>query len=318
VKATGLCFTMEYLTKSKYKDVVVPDSSRNNQFDTLLLSVLLGGFGNYEFPISATKKRIHECKTEMIGLTRKCVKCGKEYKTAGHCCIRYCDNCIPSKTTRARHKLEILMRDYPDILSHLILTLPRGRYTKTRKQYLANSKRKFFQNLRRHGIQFKAVGIFDYGNPRTDTALETNIHLHNALNLSYGFYLNPKFLQKLWAKATKIPNAVVKIKKSKKSAVIRYFSKRIAGDYGHGNNQVFFSDFMDVEQYDDLVRNTRYLYASIPKGYSCNRSAELSHKFEAKCQCGGKLRLVAVAYGISFVKMSMDWYPSSAEVISDE
>jgi hypothetical protein len=204
------------------------------------------------------------------------------------------------------------MRNYPDVVSHLMLTVPRGSYSKEHKKYLENSKRKFMQNLRRKHIRFSYVSVVDYGNPKMiDDILEVGLHIHAVVNVPYGFYLNPKFLQKLWAKSTGIPDAVVKIKKSRKVAIVKYFARRIAGQFGHLDNYVYFEDILTIPQYDNLVRKSRTMSA-FSDDYSCKRSAHLSRNC---CQeCGGELRILAIQYGISYVMTSQDWFPELSGV----
>jgi hypothetical protein len=261
----------------------------------------LGGSIKGGIPPSSTKKRIAECSSAYV-ITRKCEDCGQEYQSVGHCFIRYCEHCLGSRVGRAKKKLSQEMQHYPGILNHVILTIPRGQYSKERKRFLEDSKRKFFQALRRHHIQFQAIAVFDYGNPQGLDPLETNIHIHTALDIPGHFYLRQSFLQKLWSNATGIDNAVVRHVKARKRAVIKYFSKRIAGDFGHGNNQVLFKDFMTIEQFDNLVRGSRYLSVSLPKGISCKRSSQLSQEDRQTCECGGKLKVIRVVYMGEIVK----------------
>ena len=267
---------------------------------------------------SSTFKRVHDCHNQLWKITAKCLSCNREFVTLGHCFIRYCSNCVPSKISRAKKTLSDIMRNYPDVVSHLMLTVPRGSYSKEHKKYLENSKRKFMQNLHRRGINFLYVSVVDYGNPAmVDDNLEVGLHIHLALSVQYSFYLNPVFLQEQWAKATGIPNAVVKIKKSRKSAIIKYFARRVAGQFGHMDNYVYFEEIMTIPQYDNLVRNNRTMsttnsMSDFPYGYSCKRSAHLSRNC---CQeCGGELRILAIQYGISYVMTSQDWFPELSGV----
>jgi hypothetical protein len=261
---------------------------------------------------SSTFKRVHDCHNQLWKITAKCLNCNREFVTLGHCFIRYCSNCVPSKISRAKKTLSDIMRNYPDVVSHLMLTIPRGSYSKDHKKYLENSKRKFMQNLRRKHIRFSYVSVVDYGNPKMiDDSLEVGLHIHAVVNVPYGFYLNPKFLQKLWAKSTGIPDAVVKIKKSRKSAIIKYFARRVAGQFGHQDNYVYFEEIMAIPQYDNLVRKSRTMSA-FSDDYSCKRSAYLSRNC---CQeCGGELRILAIQYGISYVMTSQDWFPELSGV----
>lgn len=264
------------------------------------------------FDKSSTETRVMECRNGLWKITAKCECCNREFVTLGHCFIRYCSNCIPSKTTRAKESISDIMKDYPDFVSHLILTIPRSVYSKENKKFIENSKRKMFQNLHRHGMRFGYVSVVDYGNPKmTDSGLELGLHIHCALSVPYSFFLNPSFIQKLWAKATGIDNAVVKVVKSRKTAVIKYFARRVAGQFGHSGQYVYFDELMTVAQYDWLVRKSRTM-SSFTGVYSCNRSAQLSHK---KCaECGGRLKVLAISYCGSYVLTSMDWYPKGLGV----
>lgn len=292
-------FCMTYITDTGFKDVGVLEGL-NTQLS--LSPYLPSQHSNCEKVITSTKKRIDECSKQAYHITRECDKCGTKYVTYGHCFIRYCEHCVSSRIGRAKKNLKETMAHYPGVLNHLILTMPESRYSRENKKFLENSKRKFFQELRRDGFKFQAVGVFDYGNPKTQDSLETNIHIHVALDLPGSFYLRYAYLQKLWANATGIDNAVIRCVKARKTAVIRYFSRRIAGDYGHGSEIVLLQEFMSVEQFDTLIRGSRYFSVSLPKGISSKRSSQLSQKHEQKCKCGGILRLLRVTYMGEVVK----------------
>jgi len=254
--------------------------------------------------VSNTARHIKECEEASWSFYYRCPGCGRKTVTIGHCFIRYCSHCMPSKKGRAVKRLKDPMAGFPDVVTHLILTIPTTLYSKASKKFIENAKRKLFQSLRRRGMRFSAVSVVDYGNPKGEDPLETNLHIHNALDMPYSFYLSPSFLQKQWAKATGISNAVVRAKKSKKSAVIRYFAKRIAGDFGHGKYPILFEDLMTVGQYDGLVKGSRCMTLSFPKGnsYSCKRSANASQKQSKICEiCGEELLLEAVMFKSTLV-----------------
>jgi len=246
--------------------------------------------------LSNTARHLKGCREESWSFSWRCMGCNRKVTTIGHCFIRYCSYCLGSKQGRATTRLNEPMAGFPSFVTHLILTIPTAAYSKDSKKFIENSKRKLFQNLRRHGMRFQAVSIVDYGNPKGEDKLETNLHIHNALDVPYSFYLSPSFLQKQWAKATGIDNAVVRVVKSKKSAVIRYFAKRIAGDFGHGKNPILFENLMTVEQYDGLVKGSRCMTLSFPRGssYSSKQSAKVSQLGSMKCEfCGDDMVLEA-------------------------
>lgn len=241
---------------------------------------------------SKTSERIAECKAEIWTINRRCVNCGKKAKeVTGHCFIRYCSHCYTSKFQRARNILDGRYKHlFDSTCKHLELTIPRQVYTKELKKFLEKSATKFFYILRhKYNYRFVAIKIFDYGNPIDSCGLVTNVHIHSAVSMHYAF--SGKLLSKVWQQATGIHNAVVKIKKSKTSAVMRYFARRIAGDFGHGKQRRSFESVMSVEQYDALVYKSRCFTASIPKGYSCIHRAKVFQRCE---YCGDFLALSCV------------------------
>jgi len=236
--------------------------------------------------------RIDDCAESAFKTYTRCVDCGSVRVTIGHCYNRFCEHCLPSRFARNKDRLAEKMQEFPTIVTHLILTMPTMRYTRESKFRLSDARRKFFQILKRRGIKFAYVGVYDYGNPKGDDPLETNLHVHIALAVPYSFFLNPTVLQNDWARATGIENAVVRIKKAKRSAVVRYFARRASGDFGHASQEILFSDYMTLKTYVNVVYKSRYVVA-----VATALSGNVVPNRHISCElCGGNMEFMALVY----------------------
>lgn len=240
---------------------------------------------------SKTSIRINDCKTQRITINRRCNDCGKKaVPVSGHCFVRYCSNCYTSKFQRSRKRLAQYEMYFDGICKHIQFTIPRQKYSKELKRSLERSVALLIWRLRhKHNYQFIGVKIFDYGNPSDLQGMITNVHIHMAMNMLYT--IPASLLSKIWRDVTGIPNAIVKIKKSRTKAVLKYFARRVAGDFGHGMERRSFDSVMTLEQYEKFVYRTRAFTVSFPKGYPCKHRAVLSQKCS---YCGGDLRLSSI------------------------
>lgn len=288
--------------------------------------------------LSATEQRILDCASESWKIYHEC-KNHHASVVYGHCFIRYCDFCMDSKKSRNFNRItENYGKYFEKTCKHVILTLPYGRYSKERKGELENAKRKFFQILRRKGMQVRAIAVFDYGNPKSEDPLETNIHIHTAFAARF---INYDMLCNAWRRATGNPFAVVRVAENKTKdgkrttdistrKVFSYFARRMSGDFGHGHNVVSFLEMgMSTTQYDHLVRGSRVFTWNRDRCGECvklrklwkegklrsvKRPTCLSCKICAKesqvCPiCQEKFETMAVTYCGNFIFCSMDWDP---------
>ena len=195
---------------------------------------------------TATEKRILDCTSEAWKIYKECPN-GHVVLLVGHCFVRYCDHCMDSKVARNFNRIkEKYGKYFGKTCKHVILTVPYGKFSKERKEELEDAKRKFFQILRRRGMQIRALSVFDYGNPKSEDATETNIHIHTAFSARF---LNYEMLRDAWARATGNPFAVVRVAENKRKdgstttdmstkKVFSYMARRASGDFGHGQDVI--------------------------------------------------------------------------------
>lgn len=287
-----------------------------------------------EKPLSATDKRLLECREETWKIYQQC-KNGHQAMVIGHCFIRYCDYCYESKLSRNKQRIMEYRNFFGRTCKHFILTVPYGKYDKKVKEELEDDKRKFFQILRRSGLILRAIAVFDYGNPKSSDAMETNVHIHVAANMRF---INFDSIRDAWQRATGRDDAVIKICTNKTKdgkettnistgAVLRYFARRMSGEFGHGKDLVFFKTMgMTTEQYDIYVRGSRVFTWNRDQCQACKKIRQLhkagkSHftkcisckkraKESQKCPiCDEILEVMAVSYGGAFLFARMDWVP---------
>lgn len=210
---------------------------------------------------SKMRRRIDACND---GLWRLTMRCSSNHQTRviGHCGIRWDKHCWETRFSRNLKKLSAYREGFGSHCTHLVLTWKRGKYDKNSKRRLEDSKRKFFQILRRMKYQFIATGTFDYGNPDHSDGAQTNIHLHVAMNMK--FPIKKSILNDAWRRATNDYSCVTRVKRAKTDAVFRYISKRASGNLGH-TEDVFLSDVMTLEQYHDLLYRSRAFFDSMPQ-----------------------------------------------------
>lgn len=278
-----------------------------------------------KIPESATQTRLEDCKNESWKFV---LGCENQHRTniIGHCFVRYCSNCYESKKARAFKRLDVYKKSFPREVVHLIFTLPYQEFSKSVKKELEDAKRKFFQMFRRKKLNLKALSVFDYGHPKGDDPLEANPHIHAATNMrfvNYGsceafcFYQNrvcPNAnVNCMWRKATGNINAVIRVAtndnrpKVSRAAVLNYLSRRIAGEFGHGKELIFFEDLgMSVNQYDNYVRGSRVFTVNFPGGICSRLSADLSQRL---CKCGSKLHMMAIFYKGNTIFAELEYVP---------
>jgi len=154
------------------------------------------------------------------------------------------------------------------------------------------------------GYQFVGIKLFDVGHPSGSDAIESNLHVHIALNSYYTIPI--AIIQNLWRDLG--GGEYVRIKSSKTNAVFSYFAKRMAGQIGHRNENLHMQDVFSVSQYDRVVRGSRYFTASFPKGLARN----VVPIYSAECpECGSKNMVVdAISFDGSFIAAKFGWEPT--------
>lgn len=299
----------------------------------------------------ATTKRIKECVDQAWKIYVQCDECKAHVITSGHCFIRYCTNCFENRLNKVYARMRPYREKFNKFSIHLILTIPYQTFSKEVKRSMEDAKRKFLQQLRRRGYQFIAIAAFDFGNPKGDNPLDTNLHIHMALNNRWPIASDK--LQKYWAAATGVENAVIKAKWRPTKSVLGYIANRAAGQLGHKNEQIFYPDIMDVKTFNDYIRGARHFYVSTPKPRcpECNtakkidlqdlgehpiKTGKIKHFFHCKacgilfvpkafscitvpiyhrekCECGGYKRIMGVSWYGSFIFMSLDYIVPGSE-----
>lgn len=143
--------------------------------------------------------------------------------------------------------------------------------------------------------------------------METNPHLHIAINML--FTIPFSHLVSDWCKfmEIKIPREMqmqitdryplerhdlakvpyVFIKKSKTSAVKKYFPTRIAGGLGHGAGRKLLEDVMSNQQYVEIIYGSRLLSTSTSSRLSCINVQNCGRECE---KCGSLIEFFVVPY----------------------
>lgn len=252
---------------------------------------------------SMTAFKTRECRMGANVLTAHC-GC-KSYTYVAKCFIRYCDYCYKNKKMRNLARIEPYKFYFKNNkgeyqFRHIILTIPSGKLTKDNKAFLEDSRRKLFQMLRRKNVDLKALSVFDPGHKK-GKAEEQNLHLHVVINLHY---LRWSWIRKLWSRATKIDNAVVRDSGQVSiSRAFDYLARRMSGELGHGSDYIFYKDEgMTPIQYEKTLKGTRSLGVCFPKGLCSKDGAKESQSI---CyECGEEIQIDAqYRYGSLVWKM---------------
>ena len=160
--------------------------------------------------------------------------------------------------------------------------IPNSRPSKTVKRLLDKQTNKIIQKMRKQlNLKFRGVKVFDL----SDNGSFNHYHLailpeRNMLN---GRSLNIDLVKiRKLIKKVKV-NCIVKIFGFKsKDNLFSYFSKRIAGYYGHKGSSFFLSTIMSYAEYREVFSNVRSVtLLSLPKGVCSSIAQSLLSVFSS-------------------------------------
>lgn len=244
----------------------------------------------------------------------KCDDCGQFHSRPHTCNELYCKKCYEQKRKKYYARLmekEITIKrfihvalgypnDHTDLISH-----------DDRKRKLESVVNKTLRQIRKEkGLKMQGFRIYDladdgnYGHFHFGLLPERGFMNGRSLNIDVD--LIRKYLKKY--SDGKI-NFIKIIGFRKKSSLFGYFSKRLAGRYGHGKKSFFLEDVMEYVDYREYFHNKRKLVWVGSKldtvGVSCNIAQS-----KPNCPyCGSenvrKLLVGSVDYE-EFVKMGME------------
>lgn len=265
-----LCLIIPYRTQP----VDVPSFflDNDNKAEALLLDCL-------RFDIM--HKHLSDCSTRRIKIKRLCYDCGEtihENTFLQTCGNRYCKKCYSKRVAIAHRKIfDNYRKHYHKRCIHLILTTPRGFYTKKTKKDFEYRIYRFFLKMRQHG--YTMIGI--KGIDLTLRNAAVYLHCHIALRITHQLTTPfKKLLRDTWRQVSQLDNAVLKVKYSSTNNVLSYIAKRTAGLIGHGKTPMFLSDYMTEQQYFSSFYKTRYV---TPIGISCNIAPNFKQIICPKC-----------------------------------
>jgi hypothetical protein len=242
-----------------------------------------------------------------------CHSCGKVHSQLQTCNQLFCKKCYLQKKKKVFVRLKGKLVNHKRLI-HIVIGFPKTNDlpNKSNKRRMEGLLSKFHRCVRKEfGLKFQGLRIFDladdgcYDHYHYAIVPESKMMNHRQLNLDV------KKLREMLVKATKgFSKLIIVLGFRSKKGLFDYFSKRVAGRYGHGNTVFFLEDIMSYDDYQKQFFNVRKIVIiGNPKGLSCNTAQSRS-----TCPYCGSTDVVNLGiYGIDEDFVLPDWCKTYSE-----